>query len=184
MALTESLNTASCAPAWFALQVKATHERRVTAALDSSGYESFLPSYWSRRHWSDRIKQVELPLFPGYVFCRFGPSDRVPVLKTPSVARIVGFGGGPMPVDDQEIASLQQAVASGSQVSTHPFLQVGRRVRIENGPLAGLEGLITAVRGQARLVLSVGLLQRSVAVDIDSASVVPIEVSRTRHCLS
>jgi transcription antitermination factor NusG len=107
----------------------------------------------------------------------------VSVLKVPSVLQIVGFGGRPMPVDEQEIVSLQQVIYSNLHVSTYPFLEVGRRVRIEVGPLAGLEGLVTAVRGQTRLILSVGLLQRSVAVEVDSALVVPLEAPAPRYSL-
>ena len=141
----------------------------MTSLLGYTGYEWFLPLYTCRRRWSDRIKQVELPLFPGYVFCRFTISSRVAILKTPSVMRIAGIGYTPTPIDEQEIAAIQRVVESGFGVSPHPFLQVGHRVRIEGGSLSGLEGLITDVRRGNLLILSVSLLQRSVAVEIDSA---------------
>src|SRR5881628_232071 len=125
---------------WFAIQVKSTHEKRVSALLEYQTYECFLPLYTSRRRWSDRIKQVQLPLFPGYVFCRFAMSARVPILKTPSVMRIAGIGYIPTPIDEHEITAIQRVVESGFGVSPHPFMQVGHRVRIQSGSLDGLEG--------------------------------------------
>ncbi len=163
---------------WFAVQVKSTHEKRVTSLLQYQTYECFLPLYTSRRRWSDRIKSVELPLFPGYVFTRFTPAARIPILKTPSVISIVGIGAIPTPIDECEIAAIQRAVASGIGLSPHPFLQVGQRVRLNGGSLDGLEGLIADVRKRDHLILSVTLLHRSVAVEIDSAWVTPIHTSR------
>ena len=163
---------------WFAIQVKSTHEKRVTSLLQYQTYECFLPLYTSRRRWSDRIKRVELPLFPGYVFSRFTPAGRIPILKTPSVISIVGIGAIPAPIDECEIAAIQRAVASGFGLSPHPFLQIGQRVRINGGSLYGLEGLIADVRKRDRLILSVTMLQRSVAVEIDSAWATPIHTSR------
>jgi len=162
---------------WFALQVKATHEKRVASFLDCAGFEYFLPLYESRRPWSDRIKRVQLPLFPGYIFCRFQPSDRVSILKTSSVIRIVGIGYTPIPIDEHEMAAIQSVLKAGLGTAPHPFVRVGQRVRIEGGSLYGLEGLITDLRRRDRLILSVTLLQRSVAVEIDSAWVVPIHLS-------
>ncbi len=162
---------------WFAVQVKTTHEKRVSSLLAFRGYESFLPLYMSRRRWSDRIKKVELPLFPGYVLCRFALHDRVPILKMPSVMSVVGIGPVPTPIDEHEIAAIQKVVQAGFGISPHPFLQVGQAVRINGGALYGLEGLILDVRRRDTLILSVTLLQRSVAVEIDSAWVVPIQSS-------
>src|SRR6266702_2094456 len=168
---------ASYGLSWFALQVKSTHEKRVTSLLQYQTYECFLPLYTSRRRWSDRIKSVELPLFPGYVFTRFTPADRIPILKTPSVISIVGIGAIPAPIDECEIAAIQRAVGSGFGLSPHPFLHVGQRVRINGGSLCGLEGIIADIRKRDHLILSVTLLQRSVAVEIDSAWVTPIHTS-------
>jgi|ERR1051326_615788 transcription antitermination factor NusG len=164
---------------WFALQVKPTHEKRVTSLLEYQDYECFLPTYSSRRRWSDRIKRVELPLFPGYVISRFDPSARASIVKTPSVIAIVGIGGTPIPIDDEEVANIQRVVSAGFGLSPHPFLQVGRRVRINVGSLAGIEGLIVNVRKPDQLILSITLLQRSVAVAIDSAWVTPTLTSKT-----
>src|SRR5262249_33353386 len=166
----ESLELTNETP-WFAIQVRTTHENRVTTLLDYQGHEYFSPVYQARRRWSDRIKRVDIPLFPGYVFCRFPLSARKSILKTPSVIRILGIGSVPTPIDDREIDALQTVVKARAGILPHPFLQVGQRVRIEDGPLYGLEGIIVDTRRAPRLILSVALLQRSVAVEIDSACV-------------
>lgn len=162
-------------PSWFAVQVKTTHETRVANMLEYKGYPRFLPLYRRRRRWSDRIKEVDAPLFPGYVFCRFALEGRVPILKTPSVLRIVGIGKTPVPIDPDEIEAMQQAVSSGFAMSPHPYLWTGQRVRINGGALDGVEGRILDIRRRDRLVLCISLLQRSVSVEIDSAWAVPID---------
>jgi len=159
---------------WFAVQTRTTHEKRVASLLDYQRYEYFLPLYTARRRWSDRIKQVELPLFPGYIFCRFNMHARGPILKTPSVVGIAGIAGKPIPLEDHEIVAIQRIHHSRLSVSPHPFLQVGQRVRLEGGSLDGLEGLIEDIGRRNRLIVSVSLLQRSVAVEIDSAWVTPV----------
>jgi transcription antitermination factor NusG len=131
-----------------------------------------------RKRWSDRIKEIEAPLFAGYLFCRFNPQDRLPILKTPSVLQIVSFNKVPAALDESEIRSVQTIVAAGLTHHPWPFLAVGDRVRIESGPLVGLEGILTNVKSSQRLVLSVTLLQRSVAVEIDSAFVSSISSFR------
>ncbi|HXW56411.1 MAG TPA: UpxY family transcription antiterminator [Candidatus Cybelea sp.] len=156
---------------WFAVQVRTRHEFGVADYLGGKGYEQFLPSYTCRRRWSDRIKEVRSPLFPGYLFCRFDVQDRLPILKTPGVLQIVGTGRSPIPVDETEVSALQTLVGSGLPNQPWPFLQAGDTVRIQAGPLRGVEGLLVAFKGNYRLVISVSLLQRSVAVEIDSAFV-------------
>jgi transcription antitermination factor NusG len=163
---------------WFALQVRTRQEASVGDQLNGQGYERFLPFYRVRKRWSDRIKEVEAPLFPGYLFCRFDPHDRLPILKTPGVIQIIGFKDGPAAVDESEIRSIQTLVAAGVPHQPWPFLSAGDRVRIDSGPLVGLEGILTEVKRSHRLVLSVTLLQRSVAVEIDSALVSAIKMSR------
>jgi transcription antitermination factor NusG len=156
---------------WFALQVRTRHESGVANYLQGQGYESFLPLYKCRKRWSDRVKEVQTPLFPGYLFCRFDPQDRLPVMKTPGVMQIVGVNRLPVPVDEVEISAIQTLVASGIPNQPWPFLQVGERVRIESGSLCGLEGILMDFKGSHRLVLSITLLQRSVSVEIDCAFV-------------
>src|SRR5271154_5360943 len=166
---------------WFALQVRTRYEAGVADQLSRQGYDRFLPLYKLRKRWSDRIKEVDAPLFPGYLFCRFNPHDRLPILKTPGVIQIVGFQSGPAAVDESEIRSIQSLVAAGVPHQPWPFLAAGDRVRIESGPLLGLEGILTEVRRSYRLVLSVTLLQRSVAVEIDSALVAVINPPKRRQ---
>jgi transcription antitermination factor NusG len=114
------------------------HARKASGIAARVSLRVFLPTFSSRRRWSDRIKPVELPLFPRYVFSRFAISGRVPILKTPSVIGIVGIRATPTPIDDQEIANIQRVVKLGFGLSPHPFLQVGQRVRINNGSLSGM----------------------------------------------
>jgi transcriptional antiterminator NusG len=166
-----------CLP-WFALQVRSRYESRVAEHLSGKGYEIFLPFYKCRKRWSDRIKDVEAPLFPGYLFCRFNPLNRLPILTTPGVIQLVGFNRVPHPVDEGEIDAIQRFVASGIPSQPWPFLQVGDRVRIESGPLRGLEGILIEFKGNHRLVVSVTLLQRSVAVSLDSTLVSSVRASR------
>lgn len=156
---------------WFALQVRSRHELGVADYLRGQGYEWLLPLYKCRKRWSDRIKEVETPLFPGYLFCRFNPQNRLPILKTPGVIQIVGFNHVPSPVDDSEIKAIQTLMATGVPNQPWPYLEIGDRVRIESGSLRGVEGILVDFKGRHRLVLSITLLQRSVAVEIDAACV-------------
>ena len=146
-----------------------------SAILRGKGYEEFLPLYCSRRQWSDRVKHIDLPLFPGYLFCRFDPQDRlVPVLTTPGVIGIVGAGKTPIPVAEEEIEAVRKVLRSGLAAEPWPFLGIGSRIYMEDGPLTGLEGIITNVDKTYRLVVSVSLLRRSVAVEIDREWARPI----------
>lgn len=166
-AMTEADPTPPDGAAWFALTVKHQHERQIAAALRSKGLEELLPLYRTRRRWSDRVKAVDLPLFPNYVFCHFRFEDRLAVLGTPGVFSIVGFGGKPTPVSDQEIASIQAILASGLPVEPWPHLKAGDIVLVEDGPLRGLEGVLLQSKDATRVVVSVELLQRSIAVEIE-----------------
>lgn len=171
-----------CSFPWFALRVRSNHENSVATILATKGYEWFLPQYMSRRAWSDRIKEIRLPLFPGYVFCRFDLYHRLPILKTPGIVNIVGIGKQPVPIDDSEITAIRTAIRSGLPSRPWPHLQIGQKVRVENGPLRGIEGLLMQFKGQYRLVLSVTLLQRSVSVEVEGAWVSPIsQMDRTCH---
>ena len=160
---------------WVALQVRPKSEKLVAIALDSKGIEVFLPLYSARRQWSDRVKELQLPLFDGYVFCKLNLLYRLPALTIPGVIQFVGIGKVPVPIEEEEIAALQALVKSGLPSMPWPFLQVGQMVRVERGPLRELEGILLQVKGSHRLVLSVSLLQRSVAVEVDRDSVTPIK---------
>jgi transcription antitermination factor NusG len=160
---------------WFALTVKRQHERRVEGVLRAAGVDTFLPLYRARRQWSDRVKDLDAPLFPGYVFGRCSLRDRARIVKTPGVARIVGFAGLPAPVAQQEIEGVRAALASKLPLGPWPyFSRAGGRVRIERGPLRGLEGTLLREGSCLRLVLGVELLQRSLAVEVDPEMIGPI----------
>ena len=161
---------------WYAVRVRSQHEDMVERHLRARGLESFLPLYSQRRRWSDRFKVVDFPLFPGYVFCRFDPTNRLPVLSVPGVVHLVGTGKNPTPIDELEIEAIQTAVGSGFLRQPWPYLEVGQRVRIEDGPLCGIEGILLGSRGHQQLVLSITLLQRSVAVQINEKWVRPIVI--------
>ncbi len=152
---------------WFALAVKPRHEKAVAERLLARSLESYAPVYRERRRWSDRVRTVELPLFPRYVFCRFSFADRLKVISIPSVQSVVGFGGEPAPVQDAEIDSVKTLVGSGLAVAPWHYLRVGQRVRICEGPLSGLEGILAREKSGYRVVINVELLQRAVAVEID-----------------
>jgi transcription antitermination factor NusG len=169
----ENINENS--PRWFALRVKSRCEKVVAAMANNKGFEEFLPVYQSRRRWSDRLKSVEFPLFPGYVFCRLNPQRRMPLLTIPGVLHFVGIGKTPVPLEDAEVAAIQAAVRSGLSTEPWPFLEVGQRVRLEEGPLAGAEGIFVGTSKQDRLVVSVSLLRRSVAVNIERHWATPVD---------
>jgi len=154
---------------WFAVQVRAQRESSVADHLVGKGYELFLPMYKCRKRWSDRIKEIEAPLFPGYLFCRLDRNDRLPILKTPWVLQIVGLNGSPIAVDEEEIMAVRTLVTSGVPTQPWPFMEIGDKVRIESGPLRGVVGILNQFKDNHRLVVSVTLLHRSVAVEIDSA---------------
>lgn len=164
---------------WYALQVHARKELSTHSQLTGQGFESLLPMFKSIRRWSDRTKELDQPLFPGYLFCRFKYEERRPILMTPGVRQVVGFGGVPQPVNESEIAALQLAMSSGIPSLPWPYLEIGERVRVKSGNLAGLEGILVNFKGNHRVVLSVTLLQRSVALEIDIDAVASAErVSR------
>ena len=166
---------------WYALQVRPRYEKVVASTLLSKGYEGFLPLYSQRRRWSDRMKEIHLPLFPGYLFCRFDMNHRLPILVTPGFIRIVGIGKTPYPVDEHEIQALQSIVLSNLQTEPWSYISTGQRVRIELGALAGVEGIFIGFKGSSKIVVSVSLLNRSVAVEIDESWVVPIGRTPARY---
>lgn len=155
-------------PAWYALQVRSRIEKSIQTQLESKGYETFLPTHVSSRQWSDRVKSITLPLFPGYVFCRFAFDARLPVVITPGVHLVVGK------VDDDEIRALRLVLDSRLHAQPWPYLATGEAVRICRGPLKDLVGIVLRSGGADRLILSVSLLMRSVSVEIDRESIQPL----------
>jgi transcription antitermination factor NusG len=158
---------------WYAAYTRANHEKRVAEQLGVRSVEHFVPLYDSTRRWKDRKVRLQLPLFPGYVFVRLALRDRLRVLQVPGLARLVGFNGLPCALPDSEIEALKAGLASGVRAEPHPYLTVGRRVRVKAGPLAGMEGVLTRKRNGARFVLSLELIMRSVAVDVDALELEP-----------
>lgn len=143
--------------------------------LQERGYEEFAPSYKSQHRWSDRTKEVEQFLFPGYVFCRLDPHRRLPVLTAPGVVGLVGCGKTPVPIPDHEVDRIRRMVQSGLLVTPWPFLEVGQTILIERGPLAGVEGILEEVKGRCRLVVSIDLLRRSVSAEVERTWVRPLK---------
>lgn len=162
---------------WFALRVRSNHERVAVTHLTERGYEQFCPTFRTERQWSDRKKTIEKYLFPGYVFCRLNPDDRLPVLMVPGVMNLVRFETQPAAIPDSEIEHIRTMVGSGLLVSPWPYLSVGQAVLIERGPLAGVEGILQRIKKTFRLVVSVNLLQRSVSTEVDRDWVRPVNTN-------
>lgn len=179
IAQTESYNLESSftgiSHPWFAVRVRSKHERVTALHLEERGYEEFTPSYKVERRWSDRTKAMEQFLFPGYVFCRLNPQNRLPVLTAPGVVGLIGCGKIPTPIPDHEIERIRRMVQSGLLVTPWPFLELGQTVVIERGPLTGVEGILEEVKGKCRLIVSINLLHRSVAAEVDRQWVRPIK---------
>jgi len=173
---TEStVNGSNSKPCWYALQVRSRKESYVASQIQGQGIDCLLPTYKSLRKWSDRVKELEQPLFPGYLFCRFDFQNRRPVITTPGVLQIVGYGRTAIPVSDEEIQALQLALSSGVPKQPWPYLEVGQRVRVNYGTLSGLEGILVNLKGDHRVVLSVTLLQRSVAMEVEATWLSPVK---------
>ena len=166
---------------WFALAVKHQHERRTQSALASKSIPTLLPVYKTRTGWSDRFKETELPLFAGYVFCQFTRAERTSILTTPGVRSIVGFGGIPAPIETAEIEALEAMLASNLPVSPWPYLRPGDRVRVERGPLRGMEGTLIRETDSLRLVIGIQLLQRSIAAEIEAGMILPVGRKACSH---
>jgi transcription antitermination factor NusG len=166
---------------WYALSVRPQHEKAVAEQLQAKGLEGYLPLYRAKRRWSDRSKTIELPLFSRYTFCRFNFEQRLRVLQTPSVNSIVGCGGKPCPVSDQEIASIRTMVNSGLPLSPWPFMRLGQRVRICHGSMQGVEGVLSREKSAYRVVVNVELLNRAVAVEIERDMVCPVTDSAVKR---
>jgi transcription antitermination factor NusG len=158
-------------PLWYATYTRANHEKRVQEQLEQSSVESFLPLYEECRRWKDRKMRLQLPLFPGYVFVHLALRDRLRVLQIPGVVRLVGFNGDPVPLTESDIEALRTALDGRSILQPHPYLTVGRRVRIKDGPLKGMEGVLIRKKNIFRLVVSISLIARSASVEIDTANV-------------
>jgi len=181
------IRSASGEQSWYALFTRHQHEKSVALALSNKCHEVYLPLYRSDRQWQDRAKQLWLPLFPCYVFIREGMDRRLQILTTPGIIHIVGWDGHPEIVPQAQLDAVRQIVESRFVVESHPYLQCGDRVRVKTGPLMGLEGILTRKKGVARLVVSMEMLGRSAAVEIDVLNVErigPIPAPKLSHRIS
>jgi transcription antitermination factor NusG len=156
-------------PLWYAAYTNANREKRVAEQLVRRSVDHFLPLYESMRRWKDRKILLRLALFPGYVFVRLALCDRLQVLLVPGVAKLVGFNGTPTALPQEEIDALKKSLVCGVRAEPHPFLSVGRRVRVKAGPLEGIEGIVIRRKNRLRLVISLDLIRRAAAVDIEAA---------------
>lgn len=171
-----SLETSS--QRWFALQVRTRWESSTAVLLSGKGYQTLLPTYKTKKRWSGKLRERNAPLFPGYVFCQFDVQKRLPILVTPGVIAIVGRGRIPLAVDEGEIAAIQTVISSGFQAEPWPYLELGQKIRIESDALEGLEGILINFKGNHRIIVSVSLLRRSVALEIDRSCVRPLGPAR------
>ena len=156
---------------WHALYTRHQHETVVSQALSSKGFEVFLPRYRTIRRWKDRQKELMLPLFPNYVFIRGGLDRMLSIVTTPGVHSLISWGGRPAGIPSQEIDDVRRLVESPLRVEPHPFLKCGDTVRIKSGPLEGIEGILVRQTRGYRLVLSVEMLSKSAAVEVDVSAV-------------
>jgi transcription antitermination factor NusG len=166
-------------PRWYAAYTCANHEKQVAEQLRERSVEHFLPLYETVHRWKDRRVRLSLPLFPSYIFVRLPLRDRLNVLQVPSVVRLVGFGDGlPTALPEEEIEILRNGLGGDLRAQPHPYLTVGRRVRIKNGPLAGMEGILQRRKGNYRVVICVDLIMRAISVEADVADVMPVGKAR------
>jgi transcription termination/antitermination protein NusG len=159
---------------WYATYTNPRHEKLVAQQLNARDIECFLPLYKSVRRWKDRRKQLELPLFPGYVFIRISLRERLRVLNLPGVIHIVTFNGKPAVLPESDIEALRDGLMKNAHVQPHPYLKVGRRVRVLDGPMSGIEGILTRRKDKFRVVINIELLMRSVAVEVDESDLRPV----------
>ena len=167
-AWTRGEQEADLCPAWYAVYTRANHEKRVADQLAERGVAYFLPQYDSVRKWKDRNVHLQMPLFPGYVFVQVALRSRVRVLQVPGVASLVSCAGRPVEVPEEEFARIREFLKRGLRAEPHPYLTAGRRVRVRSGPLEGMQGIVVRRKNRTRLVVSLELIQRSMAVELDT----------------
>jgi transcription elongation factor/antiterminator RfaH len=178
---TATLPAGETARHWYAIYTRSRHEKLVAEQLAQKNITIFLPLQIEVHRWQDRYKKVEMPLFRGYVFAQFDHESavRTSILRTSGVVRIVGFGQEDAPVPGEQVASLQRLLETRQMVHRHRYLQVGERVKVINGAMAGLEGILVRVKKQDRLVISIELIRQAVAVELSGYEVVPLSRSAT-----
>jgi transcription antitermination factor NusG len=159
---------------WYAVRVRGRSELVVAESLAAKDVECFLPSWEERRVYTDRVRRMTIAAFPGYLFCRIDLAERVRTLSTPGVQHLVGSERGPEAIDDDVVISLQKAFSRADRASLVSYLQAGDRIRVLDGPMAGATGILVRSKTQQRLVISVNVLERSIAVEVDGASVIRV----------
>jgi transcription antitermination factor NusG len=166
--------------AWYALYTRHQHEKIVDQILTNKGFNTFLPLYATTHNWKDRTKALTLPLFPCYVFLKGGIERRLQILTTPGVHGLVSSAGQPAAIPDIEIEAIRRVVKSGARVEAHPYLKCGNWVRVKNGPLTGIEGILVRKKNISRLVLSVEILGTAAAIEVAALQVEAIGTPRDR----
>lgn len=151
---------------WYGIRTLSNHERVAATVLNGMGYDPYLPLYRLRRRRADSVVESERPLFPGYVFCRFDAKKRLPILMTTGVISVLGFGKEPSAIPEEEIEAVKAVLRSGLPAEPCEYLSEGQRVRVTNGSLCGVEGILVRKKNQSRMVVSVTMLQRSISVEI------------------
>ena len=158
-------------PHWYTAYTCSHHEKRIAEHLGGRLIEHFLPLYQTARRWKDRTKMIQAPLFPGYVFVRIDLRHRLKVLGIPGVVRLVGFNGAPTALPEEQINALRKGLTQNPKAEPCRYFPSGRSVRVKSGSFEGLEGILIRYKGNFRVVLSIELIQRSVSVDVDAASI-------------
>lgn len=174
--LPEMPNAKQCAARWYAIYTSGRHEKAVARQLEDRSIESFLPLYRSWHRWKDRRKLVDLALFPSYVFVKIDAQDRLRVLQVPGVVSLVSFNGQPVALPEDELNALRSGLENQLYAEPHPYLRVGKKVRIVRGPMTGAEGVLSRKKDKYRVVISIDVLMRSVAVELDGGD---LEVIRS-----
>ena len=162
---------------WYAGYTASRHEKRVAEHFAQRGVEHFLPLYETIHRWNNGRHRVQLPLFPGYIFVRIALQDRLRVIEVPGFVRLVGFNTLPCPLPEADITRMKEALNKGALAEPYPYLTVGTRVEIRNGPMQGMTGILLRRQNKCRVVISVDLIMRSMAVEVEASDVVPIQKS-------
>ena len=165
---------ASAVPCWYAACTHARHEKKVALQLEERRIEHFLPVYRSVRRWKDRRKELDLVLFPGYVFVRLSWRERLRVLQLPGVVRFVSFNGQPVALPGDDIEALRNGLAQGVRADHHPYLTAGRRVKVTHGPMSGAQGILLRTKTNCRVVIAIDAIMRSVSVEVAEEDVTPL----------
>jgi transcription antitermination factor NusG len=179
----ESLSNQIEATSWYAVYTRHQHEKLVAQSLSNKGFDVFLPLYSAIHRWKDREKQLLVPLFPCYVFLSASLERRLDVLTTPGVHDLVSSAGRPIAIPENEIHAVRQLVERSRRVEPHPFLHAGDWVRVKSGPLMDVEGILVRKKNEYRLVVSIEMLGKSAAAEVDASTVERISSPHSRSSL-